>query len=145
MMQRKQSNRGWLVLLVCAVVLVFAVVFDRRIASREEASPAVPSGLKAEASPPAVPSAPRAEASAAAISVAAPSAASTAAEEAAREASWREAREATIRMQERLRAEQRARTAVQLQEAKNERCVDGQRMKRVENGWVQAGACGTNQ
>jgi hypothetical protein len=63
------------------------------------------------------------------------------AEEEAREASWREAREASIRVQQRLRAEQRARESEQQAAAKDFRCVDGQRMKRVENGWIQAGNC----
>jgi hypothetical protein len=62
-------------------------------------------------------------------------------EDAAREASWREAREAAIRVQQRLRNEEHARKATQQEETKRERCVGGQRMKRIENGWVQAGTC----
>ncbi|HEV8695409.1 MAG TPA: hypothetical protein VGQ93_14695 [Lysobacter sp.] len=60
---------------------------------------------------------------------------------ASRDASWREAREAAIRIQQRLRTEEQARKSMQQEETKRERCVDGQRMKRVENGWVQAGPC----
>jgi len=60
---------------------------------------------------------------------------------ASREASWREAREATIRLQQRLRTEAQARKSMQQDEAKRERCIGDQRMKRVENGWVQAGKC----
>ncbi|HJW46686.1 MAG TPA: hypothetical protein VJ484_09355 [Lysobacter sp.] len=71
----------------------------------------------------------------------APTAAPIAAEAQSREASWRESREAAIRVQQRLRAQQQARKSAQEEGAKNERCVDGLRMKRVENGWVQAGNC----
>jgi hypothetical protein len=70
-----------------------------------------------------------------------PAAAPIAAEAQPREASWRESREAAIRVQQRLRAQQQARKSAQQDEAKTERCVDGLRMKRVENGWVQAGNC----
>ncbi len=57
------------------------------------------------------------------------------------EATRREMREAVIKVQKRLRAEQRAREQAQRTDAKNERCIGGQRMRRVENGWVDAGAC----
>jgi hypothetical protein len=153
-MARSKDSLGWLVLLACAVVLVFAVVVDRRIARQGEVPPAAPNAPKAEAPAiapsgprpsPAAAGAPKTEVSAGVPSVAAPSAAAIAAEEAAREASWREARAATIRVQQRLRAEQQAREAAQQEAAKNERCVDGQRMKRIENGWVQAGTCDTRR
>jgi hypothetical protein len=56
--------------------------------------------------------------------------------------SWREAREGAIRIQQRLRAEELARkSAQQDHKNKDERCIGGQRMKRVANGWVDAGAC----
>ena len=60
----------------------------------------------------------------------------------ARDAAARAAREQTLRVQKHLREQQRA-----LQQARdaanhgNERCVAGQRMRRVANGWVEAGAC----
>jgi hypothetical protein len=56
-------------------------------------------------------------------------------------ASARDVREAALKIQQRLRAEQRAREQAQRNEAKNERCIGGQRMRRVANGWVDAGNC----
>lgn len=57
------------------------------------------------------------------------------------EASQREMRQAALKVQQRLRAEQRARSEAQRADTKNERCIGGQRMRRVANGWVDAGAC----
>ena len=62
-------------------------------------------------------------------------------DEAARAASWRATREATLRLQTRLRAEDQARKARLRQDTGDERCVEGLRMRRVANGWVQDGAC----
>jgi hypothetical protein len=62
---------------------------------------------------------------------------------AARDAAARAAREQTLRVQRGLREQQRQ----QQQQARdaahhgNDRCVAGQRMRRVANGWVEAGAC----
>ena len=61
----------------------------------------------------------------------------------ARDDAARAAREQTLRVQRQLREQQRE----QQQQARdaasqgNERCVAGQRMRRVTNGWVEAGAC----
>jgi hypothetical protein len=61
----------------------------------------------------------------------------------ARDDAARAAREQTLRVQQQLREQQRQ----QQQQARdaashgNERCVAGQRMRRVANGWVEAGAC----
>lgn len=61
----------------------------------------------------------------------------------ARDDAARAAREQTLRVQQQLREQQRE----QQQQARdaashgNERCVAGQRMRRVANGWVEAGAC----
>jgi hypothetical protein len=61
----------------------------------------------------------------------------------ARDAAARAAREQTLRVQQHLREQQRE----QQQQARDaashgdERCVAGQRMRRVANGWVDAGAC----
>ena len=61
----------------------------------------------------------------------------------ARDDAARAAREQTLRVQRQLREQQRE----QQQQARdaasqgNERCVAGQRMRRVANGWVEAGAC----
>jgi hypothetical protein len=61
----------------------------------------------------------------------------------ARDAAARAAREQTLRVQQQLREQQRE----QRQQARdaashgNERCIAGQRMRRVANGWVDAGVC----
>jgi hypothetical protein len=57
------------------------------------------------------------------------------------EAAQREMRQAALKVQKRLRAEQRARSEAQRAGEKNERCIGGQRMRRVANGWVDAGSC----
>jgi hypothetical protein len=56
------------------------------------------------------------------------------------EAASRAAREQTIRVQKHLRDQQRALEAAQSGNG-NERCLAGQKMRRVANGWVQAGTC----
>ena len=131
--QSRLAIPGWLVLVACVIVLGLVAVFVNRAvtANQGEMAPAAPEATPKVAEP-AMTSSPTA---------AAPSAASITAEAAAREASWREAREAAIRVQERLRAEQQARKSAQEEEVNNERCVGGQRMRRVENGWVEAGNC----
>ena len=61
----------------------------------------------------------------------------------ARDAAARAAREQTLRVQQQLREQQREQQQ-QVRDAAshgNERCVAGQRMRRVANGWVAAGAC----
>lgn len=128
--------RGWLVAAACAIALgLVAVLFLRAVVTNEaEVVPVASDGMPTRDAPAATSSTP-------AVAPAAASITAEAEAEAAREASWREAREASIRVQQRLRAEQQARKSAQQEEAKNERCVDGQRMKRVENGWVQAGNC----
>ena len=57
------------------------------------------------------------------------------------DASVREAREHTLEVQKRLRADEAARRARVEAPKEGERCIDGQKMKRVQNGWVQAGDC----
>ena len=59
----------------------------------------------------------------------------------ASDAAAREAREHTIEVQKRLRAEEAARRARIEAPKEGERCIDGQKMKRVQNGWVQDGDC----
>jgi hypothetical protein len=133
MMQSRLAIPGWLVAAACAIVLGLGVVLVLRavVANEDEVAPAASTAM------------PKRDPAAmtASTPAAAPSAADIAAQDEAREASWREAREASIRVQQRLRAEQQARKSAQQEEAKNERCVGGQRMTRVENGWVQAGNC----
>lgn len=58
----------------------------------------------------------------------------------ARDQRARADREQTLRVQQQLRAEQRAREAAQRADA-DVRCLGGQRMRRVANGWVQDGSC----
>jgi hypothetical protein len=62
---------------------------------------------------------------------------------AARDAAARAAREQTLRVQRGLREQQRQQQHQARDAAHhgNERCVAGQRMRRVANGWVEAGAC----
>lgn len=61
--------------------------------------------------------------------------------EAESEAKTRKMRAESIAIQQRLRAEQRKREQAQQQQTRNERCVGGQRMRRVANGWVGVGNC----
>jgi hypothetical protein len=62
----------------------------------------------------------------------------------ARDAAARAAREQTLRVQKQLREraneDLEARRAAQHGDG-NERCIGGQKMRRVANGWVQAGSC----
>ena len=62
----------------------------------------------------------------------------------AREQVDRAVREQTLRVQKQLREQERVQR--QIREAAergdgSERCLSGQRMRRVANGWVQAGTC----
>jgi type IV secretory pathway VirB10-like protein len=62
---------------------------------------------------------------------------------AVREAKWAEVRRQTIEVQQRLRkdaAAQRARDDAQ-QNGTESRCVEGRKMKRISNGWVDDGSC----
>lgn len=63
------------------------------------------------------------------------------AEAEARDAAARAAKEQTLKVQQGLRAQERERKQDAKAPTPNERCIDGQKMKRVENGWVQAGTC----
>ena len=62
----------------------------------------------------------------------------------AREEVDRAVREQTLRVQKQLREQEREQK--QIREAAergdgSERCLSGQKMRRVANGWVQAGTC----
>ena len=61
----------------------------------------------------------------------------------ARDAAARAAREQTLRVQQQLREQQREQQQQAREAAShgNERCLAGQRMRRVANGWVDAGVC----
>jgi hypothetical protein len=62
----------------------------------------------------------------------------------ARESVDRAARQQTLHVQKLLRDEAQAQREAQAAARRgdgNERCLSGQRMRRVANGWVQAGAC----
>ena len=63
------------------------------------------------------------------------------AEAEARDAAARAAKEQTLKVQQGLRAQERERKEEAKTPTPNERCIDGQKMKRVDNGWVQAGTC----
>lgn len=94
--------------------------------------------------PPAQPGASMVQAAAAAPAAPLPAPATDAvlAVAVARDAAARSAREQTLRVQQHLREQQREQQ--QVREAAshgNERCIAGQRMRRVANGWVDAGAC----
>lgn len=135
MVQNKVAIRIVLVAVACVVALGVAAMFVRRAITTMpgDAAPATSAATpEVDAPAAAAPSVPAVTSSADSSDDAA---------EAAREASWRESREATIRMQQRLRAEQQARKSAEQVGTRNERCVDGQRLKRVENGWVQSGNC----
>jgi cytoskeletal protein RodZ len=73
------------------------------------------------------------------ISAAAAHTATFMSEAEARDAAARAAREQTLKVQQKLRQDNRARAQAAERPAENERCINGQRMKRVDNGWVQAG------
>jgi hypothetical protein len=130
MQGRREADRGRLGVVTCAIVLgLVAGCTDRSVtASPSELAPVATGATPDIATPATAP-------------VATPSAAASAAQTQSREISWRKAREEAIRVQQRLRAEELARKSAQQEQAKRERCVGGQRMKRVENGWVQAGTC----
>lgn len=59
----------------------------------------------------------------------------------ARDQAARAAREQTLRVQRQLVEQRRAARDAAQHGNGNERCLDGQKMRRVANGWVQAGAC----
>ena len=61
----------------------------------------------------------------------------------ARESADRAVREQTLRVQKRLRDQDNAwkQARDEAQRNSNERCMAGQKMRRVANGWVQAGVC----
>ena len=61
----------------------------------------------------------------------------------ARDLAARQAREQTLKVQKQLReSQQAAKAAADAAETdKNTRCIGGQKMKRVDNGWAQAGSC----
>jgi hypothetical protein len=137
MMQgRGLGIRQWLVAVVCVIALgVIAVFVYRTFAPKQDVVTRATPNAMPKAATPALASPTAATASSAAA------AAAVIAEAQSQEVSQREAREGAIRIQQRLRAEEQARKAAQQEQAKHERCIDGQRMKRVENGWVQAGTC----
>jgi hypothetical protein len=59
----------------------------------------------------------------------------------ARDQAARAAREQTLRVQRQLVEQRRATRDAAQHGNGNERCIGAQRMRRVANGWVQAGAC----
>ena len=132
-MTQNRTLRNVLIAVICVIVFGAGVMLLRRVFAPDPGEAAAAASVAAPK-----PDVPAMTPPAPAVT---PPTMSDAAADAAREASWREAREATFRMQQRLRREHRARQSAEQEGMKNERCVDGQRMKRVENGWVQAGNC----
>ena len=59
----------------------------------------------------------------------------------AHDESVRAAREQTLRVQRQLVEQRRANHDSAQRGNANERCIAGQKMRRVANGWVQAGGC----
>ena len=60
----------------------------------------------------------------------------------ARETADRAVREQTLRVQQQLRDQERVReAAVRALNSGDWRCIAGQKMRRVGNGWAQAGTC----
>jgi hypothetical protein len=60
----------------------------------------------------------------------------------ARETADRAVREQTLHVQQQLREQERVReAAVRALNTGDVRCIAGQKMRRVGNGWVQAGTC----
>lgn len=60
----------------------------------------------------------------------------------ARESADRAVREQTLRVQQQLREQEQVReAAVRALNSGNERCIANQKLRRVGNGWVQAGQC----
>jgi len=59
----------------------------------------------------------------------------------ARDQAARAAREQTLRVQRQLVEQRRANRDSAQRGNANERCIAGQKMRRVANGWVQAGGC----
>jgi hypothetical protein len=60
----------------------------------------------------------------------------------ARESVDRDVRAQTLHVQQLLRDQERAReAAIRAQANGNQRCIAGQKMRRVANGWEQAGVC----
>jgi hypothetical protein len=60
----------------------------------------------------------------------------------AREAADHDVRTQTLHVQRLLREQERAReAAIRARDSGNERCIGGQKMHRVANGWEQAGVC----
>ena len=59
----------------------------------------------------------------------------------ARDQAARAAREQTLRVQRQLVEQRRANRDSAQRGTPNERCIAGQKMRRVANGWVQAGGC----
>jgi hypothetical protein len=60
----------------------------------------------------------------------------------ARETADHDVRAQTLHVQQVLRDQERAReAAIRAQDTGNERCIGGQKMHRIANGWEQAGVC----
>ena len=137
MRRRRKKNRGlrWTLALVAVGALGYAGMqyWKGHLPLQPHGQPAPPVATAAAQPAPVTPPKPAATA---------PAATPTAAfmdEAEARDAAARAAREQTLKVQQKLRQDNRARAQAAERPAENERCINGQRMKRVDNGWVQAG------
>lgn len=154
--RRKSSGLGWTIALVAVAALAWfgrdqwmAYLPSTHAPATAQAIDTVVDapapGAAVEAAVETAP-APAAGAPAAPATTTAPTPAPTAMsmiEAEARDAAARNAREQTLKVQRQLREAQQAHKeqADAAASDKNTRCIGGQKMKRVDNGWVQAGAC----
>jgi hypothetical protein len=143
---KRRKKNPMLRAFVALLVVALAYAGWREYTAQHPASDVVQS-LTPVAPSVAAPVTPVAASTIAAVPVATPVQTAPTAEELdaaiAREAEWAEARRKSIEVQQRLRKEQQAqREPTEVSRAiGSERCVGGQKMKRVEGGWVQAGSC----
>ncbi|MCC8364266.1 hypothetical protein LK996_14415 [Lysobacter sp. A6] len=148
--RRKSSGLGWTIALVAVAALAWFGRDYWMAYLPSSHAPATAQSIDSVVEAPAPAPAPAPE-----VAVGAPAAATTTVapaptpptmsmiEAEARDAAARNAREQTLKVQRQLREAQQAHKeqADAAANDKNTRCIGGQKMKRVDNGWVQAGAC----
>lgn len=138
MRRRRKKNRGlrWTLALVVVAALGYVGLqywkghLPIKPESQSTPAPAVSTVVQPVPLPPPTP---------ATVAKAATPTSTFMAEAESRDAAARAVREQTLKIQQKLRQDNRARAQAAERPAENERCINGQRMKRVDNGWVQAG------
>ncbi|MGO4552271.1 hypothetical protein AB4059_14380 [Lysobacter sp. 2RAF19] len=138
MRRRRKKNRGlrWTLALVAVAVLAYVGLqywkghLPIKPESQATPAPAVSTVVQPVPLPPPTP---------ATVAKAATPTSTFMAEAESRDAAARAVREQTLKVQQKLRQDNRARAQAAERPSENERCINGQRMKRVDNGWVQAG------